>query len=126
MKFCPKCGTSRAANFCAKCGFSFLEVEAEMVVADKGWHRDPNLKGVERYWDGKEWTAKLRSTPEIPEKMPAPMVAAGATRATSVKMKAKKTSLVYGDGYLEASNCMNCGQPRRKSDVECRLCEFEF
>lgn len=24
MKFCPKCGTPRSANFCSNCGFGFL------------------------------------------------------------------------------------------------------
>lgn len=126
MKFCPKCGTSRAANFCSKCGFSFLEVEADLVMADKGWLSDPVIKGLERYWDGTAWTAKVRTNPEVPNNMPPALVPAGATKATAVKLKKKSTSLVYGEGYTETSHCMNCGQPRRKSDATCKLCDFEF
>lgn len=97
-----------------------------MVIADKGWFSDPKLKGVERYWDGSAWTAKLRSIPEIPAEMAAPLAAAAATKASSVKLKSKKTALAYGEGYAESTHCMNCGQPRRKTDAACKLCEFEF
>ena len=126
MKFCPKCGTPRAANFCSRCGYSFLDVEAEMVAADKGWFSDPKIKGLERYWDGTAWTAKVRSIPEIPEGMAPPLVAAASTKASAVKLKLKKTALTYGEGYDESTHCMNCGQPRRKTDSVCKLCEFEF
>lgn len=126
MKFCPKCGTARSANFCSGCGYSFLAAEAEMLVADAGWFADPKVKGVERYWDGSAWTAQLRTTPEIPQGMPSPLIPAAAAKASSVKLKTKTTSLVYGPGYDEATNCMNCGEPRSKTAKVCKLCELEF
>jgi hypothetical protein len=32
--------------------------------APEGWYPDPELRGVDRWWDGSRWIEKLRNTPE--------------------------------------------------------------
>jgi hypothetical protein len=34
------------------------------VSPQKGWYPDPVLRGVDRWWDGKQWADRLRNTPE--------------------------------------------------------------
>jgi hypothetical protein len=119
MKFCPKCGTPRVANFCAGCGFNFAQqnvnpagVAPVVVVTPQvasgpvaGWYADPVTPNQERFWNGQAWTESVRSS-----------------------LPAMETSMVYGEGYKPETHCYNCGEPKpkAKSATNCKLCDAEL
>jgi hypothetical protein len=37
-----------------------------------GWYPDEGRPGIQRYWDGEEWTSDAREAPEAPEAAPSP------------------------------------------------------
>jgi hypothetical protein len=124
MKFCPKCGTPRAANFCAGCGFNFAQQNVQVgvgapVVATTpqvatpqvasapiaGWYADPITPHQERFWNGLTWTESVRSS-----------------------LPAIETPMLYGEGFAPATHCYNCGEPKpkAKSATNCKLCDAEL
>ena len=47
-----------------------------------GWYPDPNVPGLQRWWDGRAWTSQIRSASDAPQLMPPPDAsAAGAPKA---------------------------------------------
>ena len=35
-----------------------------MAEVVEGWYPDPELSGIDRWWDGQAWTSQRRNTPE--------------------------------------------------------------
>ena len=72
-----------------------------------GWHGDPHNAGIDRWWDGFEWTANTRTTPM---RSPAPAEARAwirphvveATTLPAACLSLSPTLFVFGLGILYA------------------------
>ena len=59
MKVCPECEMPNSA-FRTECSFCREQLGREIVEAKSGWHPDKTNPQIERYWDGKAWTGRVR------------------------------------------------------------------
>lgn len=151
MKFCPNCGSPRAARFCGNCGFDFETAEAtvaiEVRITQPVWLPDQTNPSVERFWNGQKWTEMTKPIPSnvvwalseadglalAGQPASAPQInpnayAVNAAPAVAAPAAASLplTPLVYGEGFNPATNCHNCGNPSQKAGKECKLCGAVF
>lgn len=148
MKFCPNCGSPRAAKFCGNCGFAFESAEAavaiEVRVTVPVWLPDQSDPTIERFWNGQNWTSMTKPVgPNVvwalseAEGLAQADPAAGAQRQVpyapgadaklfAAAARVPNTPLVYGEGFNPATNCHNCGNPAQKAGKPCKLCGAVF